>query len=1030
MTVSAQSGTDWLHRLVARPLPTVLIFAGILIFGLAALVNLPIAALPDVDYPTIYVQAKLPGASAETMASTVAAPLESQLGSVPGIRLMSSTNQPGSTSIALQFEANRNLDDAALEVEKSLAEAASDLPRDLPHPPTYYKTGSTSYSVAVVALTSPAMPMPKLSRLAEEVVVRRLQAVPGVGRVSIADEQRPTVRVLADPAKLLARGLTLADVRDSIARATTIRPKGQLIGPDRTIELAANDQIQSAGDYGALVLAWHDGAPILLQDVATIEDGAESLNKAGWYNGTPAIVLDIARSPKANVVATVDGVKKALAELRGTLPDSVMLMLVSDRTTNTRAALHHLSITLAVTVFAVVAVIFLFVRRAAATVIPALAIPISLLATLIGMVLLGYTIDNLSLMALAISVGFVVDDAIVVVENVVRRLERGEPVLEATIAGTREVGFTILSITVSLVAVFIPVLLMAGVVGQFFREFGAVVSIAVIVSGLVSITLTPVLCAAMLRRHRSGGAPDRGRPDRLTRLYGRSLGWVLRHRAATMLAFLAVTGGTIWLYAYVPKGFLPRQDVGTMVGFIDAPAGTSAEAMKSHITALIALVQQDPAVATVTAYLNGDNAGSMYVNLKDRSERDGVDAVIGRLRKTTLTVHGAQLYLQPRPELALGVDSPPTEYQYMLSDADDAEVRQWAPRFEAALKALPFMRDVRSDIRAGAPELTVDIDRAVAARYGIDAAGIDDALYDAFGERRVAEIFDDATQRYVLLQYDRASSLDEGALAYTRVRSASGAMVPLTAIAHFRRTQTPSVIRHKGRLPVATINFNLASGTSLGVAVEAVHGIERDLAMPAGLHGSFDGTADEFERSLTAEPWLVMAALVIVYIVLGILYESALHPLTILSSLPSAGAGALLAALLLHQEFTLISLIGVLLLIGIVKKNAIMIVDFALDAQRHRGLTPRDAIFQASVQRFRPIMMTTLAALMGALPLAFEQGAGAELRNPLGVAIIGGLLISQMLTLYTTPVIYLALDGVARRFRSQRTSVNVMAAGE
>ncbi len=1028
MSVSAQPGTDWLHRIVARPLPTVLIFAGILIFGLAALVTLPIAALPDVDYPTIYVRASLPGASAETMASTVAAPLESQLGGVPGVRLMSSTNQPGSTTVALQFEANRNLDDAALEVEKSLAEAASDLPRDLPHPPTYYKTGSTSYSVAVVALTSPSMPLPKLSRLAEEVVVRRLQAVPGVGRVSIADEQRPTVRVLADPAKLLARGLTLADLRDAIARATTIRPKGQLIGPDRTIELAANDQIQRAGEYGELVLAWHDGAPILLHDVATIEDGAEARNKAGWYDGTPAIVLDIARSPKANVVATVDEVKKALAELRGTLPDAVTLLLVSDRTTNTRAALHHLSITLAVTVFAVVAVIFLFVRRAAATVIPALAIPISLLATLIGMVLLGYTIDNLSLMALAISVGFVVDDAIVVVENVVRRLERGEPVLEATIAGTREVGFTILSITVSLVAVFLPVLLMAGVIGQFFREFGAVVSIAVIVSGLVSITLTPVLCAAMLRRHRSGS--KHGGPDRLTLLYGRSLGWVLRHRTATLLAFLAVTGGTIALYAYVPKGFLPRQDVGTMVGFIDAPAGTSAEAMKAHITALIALVQQDPAVATVTAYLNGDNAGSMFVNLKDRSERDGVDAVIGRLRKATLAVHGAQLYLQPRPELALGVDSPPTEYQYMLSDADDAEMRHWAPRFEAALKALPFMRDVRSDVRAGAPELTVDIDRAVAARYGIDAAGIDDALYDAFGERRVAEIYDDATQRYVLLQYDRASSLDEGALAYTRVRSASGAMVPLSAIAHFRRTQTPSVIRHKGRLPVGTINFNLAPGTSLGAAVEAVHGIERDLAMPAGLHGSFDGTADEFERSLTAEPWLVMAALVIVYIVLGILYESALHPLTILSSLPSAGAGALLAALLLHQEFTLISLIGVLLLIGIVKKNAIMIVDFALDAQRHHGLGPRDAIFQASVQRFRPIMMTTLAALMGALPLAFEQGAGAELRNPLGVAIIGGLLISQALTLYTTPVIYLALDAAARRFRRQGTPATLMAVGE
>jgi hydrophobe/amphiphile efflux-1 (HAE1) family protein len=1006
--VSEVDERSWLTGLISHPLPVLLVFAGLFVFGIAALVNLPIASLPDVEYPMIQVGASYPGASAETMAATVAAPLERSLAGVMGVRLMTSSSSPDETDINLQFETDRDIDAAAVEVERALQNAAPDLPRDLPHPPGYSKAASSSdYSIFVVALTSPALSMARLSQLGEDVVLRRLAPLPGVGRVFIADQQLPAIRVLVDPVALAARNLTMDELRAAIARTTVAGPKGKLTGALQALPLASNDQVRDAEGVRQMIVAWRNGAPIRIQDIAQVENGREFEETAGWYNNIPAIIIGVQRRPAANVVKIVDQVKQALPDIRASLPPAVTLDVVTDRTTNTRAALDHLAATLGITILAVVAAIFIFVRHAGATLIPTLAIPASLLVTFIGMALLGYTIDNLSLMALAISVGFVVDDAIVVVENVIRRIEQGESRLKAITAGTRQVGFTILSITISLVAVFIPVLFIHGVLGKFFREFGAVVSLAVLVSGAVSVTLTPVLCLTLLGR--AGHAGAQGGTGGLAHLYRHGLDWALKHRALVLLGFACVSAGTVALYSAVPKGFLPRQDMGTLNGFIDAPAGTSPDAMQARIRALVAVVQKDPAVVTVTAYQYRDGQGSMYINLKNRAQRDSADAVIARLRASALAVHGAQLYLQPNPELTLSVDSSPAEYAYTLSGSDFAELHRWAPDFVEEIRKLPFMRDVRSDLKPGAPQLTVQVDRPLAARLGVDAAAIDEALFAAFGQERAARLFDDATQRYIFVQFDRPFQRNEAALSLVHVRSSNGALVPLSAFVHLERTQSQPVIQHRDRLPVASISFNLAAGTPLSAAVEAIRGIERKLAIPSSIHGAFEGAAGEFERSLADEPWLIGAALLVVYLVLGVLYENAWHPLTILSSLPSAGAGALLAIYLLGGEFTLVSLIGILLLIGIVKKNAIMIVDFALEAERKEGLDPLAAIRKASLLRFRPIMMTTLAALVGSLPLALDGGPGAELRNPLGIAIAGGLLLSQLLTLFTTPVIYLAL---------------------
>jgi multidrug efflux pump len=1004
---------------VLRPVATLLLALGLLVFGIGAWALLPVAALPQVEYPVISVIANLPGASPETIATSLAAPLERQFAFLNGVQSIDSTSFLGGTFIRLRFALDRNIDLAAIDVQSAIANAAGDLPHDLPSPPFFYKENPGDRPVVVMAFTSDVMPLSKIDAYADTMVVRRIGTIPGVSRAFLADEQKFAVRIRMNPAALAARGLSPEDVRDAIQRASVNRPKGKLEGGDATVTVGSNDQLFDADGFRGVVVAYRDGAAVHLGDVAEVEDGVENDKTTGWYNGKPAIIIGVQRRDGANVVQTVDGIHKSLDALQSVLPPAIDLHIVTDRAETIRASLGDVEMTMAITIGLVVFVIFLFLRRFWATVIPSVTIPLSLLATLIVMYVLGFTLDNLSLMALTIAVGFVVDDAIVVIENIVRHMEAGEPPIAAAIKGGGQVAFTILSITVSLVAVFIPVFFMGGITGRLFREFAATVSVAILASAVISLTLSPMMCARLLKPEHRGPKQAPGRIERLAasgydavfNFYRMSVIWVLRHRALTMASFALTLVLTGYLYVNAPKGFFPAQDNGRIFGLAFAPPETPFSEMSRLVEATTPLIRADKDVYSVTSYAgdNGENAGTFVINLKPRSERsDDAQAVIQRLRATVKQVKGMQVFLQSEPEIVTGTDFARSEYVYSLIDADRDELEKWLPIVEARLKTVPGLLDVSRENQASVPAAQVVVNRETASRLGVDPQVIDDTLYDAFGARRVAEIFTDASQYYAILEVDPKFQSGAAALDLIHVAAKDGKQIRLSAFAHFEDKTATTTVTHRGQFPVEKISFNLAPGLSIGEAVTRIHQMEGELGKPLALQTSFEGAAQEFESSLASQPWLIAAATLVVYIVLGVLYESFIHPLTILSSLPSAGVGALLALLACGANLDVMGLIGIILLIGIVKKNAIMMVDFAIQAEQD-GRSPRDAILEACLVRFRPIMMTTIAAIFGALPLAIGAGAGGELRRPLGIAIVGGLLVSQVLTLYTTPVIHLVL---------------------
>jgi multidrug efflux pump len=1010
---------------VLRPVATLLLALGLLVFGIGAWVLLPVAALPQVEYPVINVVANLPGASPETISTSLAAPLERQFAFINGVQAVDSQSFLGGTFIRLRFALDRDIDLAAIDVQSAISNAAGDLPRDLPAPPFFFKENPADRPVVVMAFTSDVMPPSKVDAYADTMVVRRIGTIPGVSRAFLADEQKFAVRIWMNPAALAARGLSPEDVRDAVQRASVNRPKGKLEGGDTTVTVAANDQLFDADAFRGIVVAYRNGAAVHLDEVADVEDGVENDKTTGWYNGKPAIIIGVQRRAGANVVQTVDGIHKSLDALQSTLPPAIDLHIVTDRAETIRASLGDVEMTMAITIGLVIFVIFLFLRRFWATVIPSITIPLSLLATLIVMYLLNFTLDNLSLMALTIAVGFVVDDAIVVIENIVRHMEAGERPIEAAIKGGGQVAFTILSITVSLVAVFIPVFFMGGITGRLFREFAATVSVAILASAVISLTLSPMMCARLLKPENPIAEK---RPGWIVRLaagfydgifgfYRWSVIWVLRHRTLTLASFALTLALTGYLYVTVPKGFFPAQDNGRIFGFAVSAPDTPFGEMKRLVETATPLIRADKDVYSVTSYAgdSGENTGTFVINLKPRGERsDDVHVVIGRLREAVKAVKGMQLFMQPEPEIVTGTDFARNEYVYSLIDPDRAELEKWLPIVEDKLKTVAGLLDVSRENQAAAPAAQVVVNREIASRLGVDPQVIDDTLYDAFGARHAAEIFTDASQYYAILEVDPKFQSGPEALDLIHVAAKDGKQIRLSAFAHFEQQMATSTVTHRGQFPVEKISFNLQPGLSLGEAVNRIHQMERDLDKPVALQTSFEGAAQEFEDSLASQPWLIAAATLVVYIVLGILYESFIHPLTILSSLPSAGVGALLALMVSGLNLDVMGLIGIILLIGIVKKNAIMMVDFAIQAEQE-GRSARDAILEACLVRFRPIMMTTIAAIFGGLPLAIGAGAGGELRRPLGIAIVGGLLVSQVLTLYTTPVIHLVLRQATQR---------------